>query len=122
MNELWIKIGNALEKLNFDMAEMYIEESTAQINAVLGEDIDSRTDRKLVWTQNGFDGYRDICNECLFKLELPLLDKGNGSFGALWLIKDLKRDGVSHSTLRRIEHLRRSVIMTLEKLQNNTYC
>jgi len=56
--------------------------------------------------------YRD----CLMKLELPLLDNSNSSLGTLWLVKDLRREFVNHLTLRRVEHLRRSVVGTLQKL------
>ena len=63
-----------------------------------------------------FDGADDVCGESLLKLELPLLAENNKNYGTLWLIKDLKRDPISHYTLRRVENLRRTVIATLKKL------
>ena len=71
---------------------------------------------KLFWTRDGFDRANDICKESLLKLELPLIDNGNKMLGTLWLIKDLNSDAISHYTLRRVEHLRRTVIGTLQKL------
>jgi UDP-GlcNAc:undecaprenyl-phosphate GlcNAc-1-phosphate transferase len=53
------------------------------------------------------------------KLELPLIDNGNKMLGTLWLIKDLRRDTISHYTLRRVEHLRRTVIETLGKMEKD---
>ena len=66
--------------------------------------------------RDGFDKSNDIRKECLFKLELPLSYNENKNFGTLWLVKDLQRDAISHYTLRRVEHLRRTLVGTLEKL------
>jgi len=68
------------------------------------------------WSREGFDKSNDICNECLFKMEMPLVDSKEKNLGTLWLIKDLQRDSISHYTLRRVEHLRRSVMGALAKL------
>ncbi|MBW1911380.1 MAG: hypothetical protein JRJ11_17870 [Deltaproteobacteria bacterium] len=64
----------------------------------------------------GFDAADDVTGASLLKLELPLLAEENKTYGTLWLIKDLKRDSISHYTLRRVEHLRRTLITTLQKL------
>jgi len=71
---------------------------------------------RLVWAREGFDRENDVTGESLLKLELPLLAEENKTYGTLWLIKDLKRDSISHYTLRRVEHLRRTLITTLQKL------
>ncbi len=73
----------------------------------------------MFWTRDGFDSSNDICRESLLKLELPLIDNGNKMLGTLWLIKDLRRDTISHYTLRRVEHLRRTVIETLGKMEKD---
>jgi len=78
-----------------------------------------RCKEKLFWTRDGFDSSNDIYKESLLKLELPLIDNGNKMLGTLWLIKDLNTDSISHYTLRRVEHLRRTVIGTLEKLMKS---
>ncbi|MFC1859661.1 MraY family glycosyltransferase [Thermodesulfobacteriota bacterium] len=68
------------------------------------------------WSREGFDRYGDLDKDCLMKMELPLIDGENRNFGTLWIVKDLRRDAISHYTLRRVEHLRRSLIGAMEKL------
>jgi len=70
------------------------------------------------WVQKGFDVDNGICGESLLKLELPLLRDDGWLLGTLWLVKDLKREPVTHYTLRRVEHLRRTLTSTLDKLQS----
>ena len=76
----------------------------------------SKNDWQRRWIRDGFDGEIDICRECMLKLELPLLKEDGHNLGTLWLAKDLKRDSISHYTLQRVEHLRRTLINTVEKL------
>ena len=76
-----------------------------------------KSEEKMFWTRDGFDRANDICKESLLKLELPLIDNENKMLGTLWLVKDLNSDSISHYTLRRVEHLRRTVIGTLKKLE-----
>ena len=107
-DELWQNVCGALGELRFDMAQMHLENIPDQT----GED----DPEKLTWTRNGFDIHKDICRECMMKLELPLIGEKGVSFGTLWLVKDLKLDSISHYTLRRVEHLRRAVIGALEMI------
>jgi len=85
---------------------------------VCGEVRDTGDGWHATWVREGFDLEKDICEECLMKLELPLLREDGAFLGALWLVKDLKREPVTHYTLRRIEHLRRTLIATLANLQS----
>jgi UDP-GlcNAc:undecaprenyl-phosphate GlcNAc-1-phosphate transferase len=71
---------------------------------------------ELTWTQNGFTSQDYACRQCLLKVELPLLSGDEHSVGSLLLVKDLKRSSLGHYTLRRVEHLRRSIMRGLEKL------
>jgi len=105
VNDLWINICIALRMLKFDMAEMQLTNIQEKI----------RSERH--WTRDGFNTRNEICGHCVMKLELPLLDNGNQSYGTLWLVKDLRRDAISHYTLRRVEHLRRTVIEALKKIE-----
>jgi len=105
VNDLWINICIALRMLKFDMAEMQLTDMQEKI----------RSERH--WTRDGFNTRNEICGHCVMKLELPLLDNGNQSYGTLWLVKDLRRDAISHYTLRRVEHLRRTVIEALKKIE-----
>lgn len=110
INALWISTCIALRMLKFDMAEMYL------INR--GNSYPEKMPPARTWTRDGFDTRTDFCEECVMKLELPLLDAENTVYGSLWLVKDLRRDGISHYTLRRVEHLRRTVIETLRKIDH----
>lgn len=135
IKDLWKNICKAMDKLGFDMTEMHIDNKTARQKMCEGfdrlgfdvgeESIDqmmtiiNKTRQTLIWKRPGFDENGDVCNESLMKMELPLIDHQGKSFGYIWLIKDLKRDGISHYTLRRVEHLRRSVLGKLEVLMEN---
>jgi UDP-N-acetylmuramyl pentapeptide phosphotransferase/UDP-N-acetylglucosamine-1-phosphate transferase len=56
----------------------------------------------------------------LLKLEMPLVDAaGERTMGILWLVKDLKRDQITHYTLGRVEHLRRAIVGVLGKMEGD---
>ncbi|MEA1867328.1 MAG: MraY family glycosyltransferase [Thermodesulfobacteriota bacterium] len=132
--ELWQNITCALEVLEFDYAAFYLncraEErgSTGQLE--ISRILNPSERRKVPtcdasvsmreespaydWARGQFNGKEDISRRFLFRLELPLSGKENTNFGNLVLLKDLKQDSLSHYTLRRVEHLRRTIINTLE--------
>jgi len=118
VNEAWLNVCKALDRLKFDMAEMNIKDIglMAQGSGQKEGQTEKREQEKWVWAREGFDSVNDVTGESLLKLELPLLAEENKTYGTLWLIKDLKRDSISHYTLRRVEHLRRTLIGTLQKL------
>jgi UDP-GlcNAc:undecaprenyl-phosphate GlcNAc-1-phosphate transferase len=109
--ELWQNITTAFKMLEFDMAELHLNSKNPS---------KFELQKEWAWMRDGFDEINDIRKECLFKLELPLLDTEKKKFGTLWLIKDLERDAISHYTLRRVEHLRRTLVGTLEKLSTGS--
>ncbi|GBC62203.1 undecaprenyl/decaprenyl-phosphate alpha-N-acetyl glucosaminyl 1-phosphate transferase [Desulfonema ishimotonii] len=131
MNSLWDNVCKALDTLDFDMAEMHLEKTTLWQNigkalCKLGFDTAELLQNiqmndpggictHMSWRKNGFD-VDGACKECLLRMQLPLIGKDGQSFGSIWLIKDLKRDAISHCTLRRVEHLRRSVLGSLQVL------
>jgi len=138
LNELWENTCEALKVLDFDMSRVKLEfSSNGATEPACGPEGGSGNGRtrqchldgpeaegnngnsvfERVWTQNGFASKKDKCEDCLLKLELPLLDEENKTLGTLWLIKDLKRSLFGHYTLRRVEHLRRTITRTLEKLR-----
>jgi len=107
IEEMWKNLSKALQWLNFDLVELRID------------DKNNHASRFLWWNKQRSDDDQDQWSEflkrgTLMKLELPLMST-NTSFGILWLVKDLKREPLSHYTIRRIEHLRRTVIKTIEK-------
>ena len=107
IEDLWQNITMALKMLELNMAELHLNSKNPSKSVL---------QKHLFWTRDGFDKSNDIQKKCLFKLELPLLNNEDKNFGTLWLVKDLKRNSISHYTLRRVEHLRRTVVSTLDKI------
>lgn len=108
VDELWENLCRAFEHLNFDLAELVVDNPGAEKT-------------RLIWEKNGDgsrrNGLEDLLKkDSLFKLEVPLTTYKNETFGRLWLVKDLERDPMGHYTLRRVEHLRRVVAMAVEKM------
>jgi len=122
LNILWEKICNALHRLEFDMAQLNIHHAPEISYAF--DAMDENQVRQLKktneykWVRSTFNEEQDIRKDSIFKMELPLLNDDYQSYGTLWLIKDLKRNSISHYTLRRVEHLRRSLITSLVKIFN----
>jgi UDP-GlcNAc:undecaprenyl-phosphate GlcNAc-1-phosphate transferase len=107
VEELWQSIITAVEKLDFDMAELYLEGRQWP-----GADEEIPL---MQWQRGRDDGRPDLEKDCRFKLEMPLMNGPDNHYGLLWLIKDLRRNDMSHYTLRRVEHLRRTVIGVLNR-------
>jgi len=128
LNTLWGKICNALDRMEFDMAQWHIHgaikemHSEADLTKVCIPVLDTNNSCEMkqpfewVWVRHSFDSEKDITRPSIFKIELPLLTDQFQSLGTLWLIKDLQRNSISHYTLRRVEHLRRSVTSALVKM------
>jgi len=110
LEELWQNIIMALEMLEFDMAKLHLNSKNP---------LDTKVQNQLVWTRDGFDQNNDLGKECLFKLEVPLLNNKNKNFGTLCLVKNLQRDAINHYTLRRVEHLRRTLVATFGKISTD---
>jgi len=70
-----------------------------------------------VWTQGYYRRQTDVQKEGMLKIDLPLHKNGNGAH--LILMKDLSRDPLQYFTLRRLEHLRRTIRYNLTRLQKN---
>ncbi len=62
----------------------------------------------------------DEHNRCLFRLEMDMNDEDGIKLGTLLMIKDQRLIPLNHYTLKRIEHLRRSIIKTLGKIQKES--
>ncbi len=105
LDELWEAVCTAVEKLDFDMAEL-------ELDAHLLPD---RQPQQMIWQRQRGGGEPDLDKPCQFKLEMPLM-AGKVNYGLLWLIKDLQRSSMSHYTLRRVEHLRRTIIGVLNNM------
>jgi len=104
--EMWLRITDALDLLKFDRAEMCFNGNCRTF----------RQNGKFEWC------IRDVCLDRLgsefrvLHLDLPLASDIE-SFGTLHLYKDIMADPISHYTIRRIEHLRRSIVRKLKAFQ-----
>ena len=104
---LWENTVQALNQFEFDLGEMVLYN---------GSGLDQPNPR-FIWTKNGQD-YTQIVNMSgTMKLEMPLIGRDDRVLGMLWLIKDMHNTNMSHYTLRRVEHLRRSILKTVEGLR-----
>ncbi|MGA7878532.1 MAG: MraY family glycosyltransferase [Desulfoferrobacter sp.] len=105
-DEMWLRIVDALELLRFDKAEMCFNGNCSAFH------------------ENGNYSWcgRQICHDRakaqfrVMRLDLPLVNDRE-SYGTLHLYKDLMLDPISHYTIRRIEHLRRSIVRKLKVFQ-----
>jgi hypothetical protein len=106
---------DTLEYLRFDYAFMRLNGAIS--GAIPGTTTDAGADGNLLTfgKPNGVGG-PGVCDYQTLCIDLPLVVE-NKSFGSLHLRKDLMHDSISHYTLRRVEHLRRSVVRTLAELE-----
>jgi UDP-GlcNAc:undecaprenyl-phosphate GlcNAc-1-phosphate transferase len=124
IEEMWENIRPALERLRFDLAELIITPKAHDSCAVppsRPRDEAGEIGRMVFeWSRPDLaPGKEDfLCSRALLKLELPLMGKTGQVMGSLWLVKSLADDQQIDFTLRRVEHLRRTVVSTLEKLQD----
>ncbi len=105
VDDLWENVCVAVEKLDFDMAELYFQRDF----------FPGFEEKKMRWTRQESSSGIDYTQPYQFKLEMPLMTRFETTYGILWLIKDVKRSDMSHYTLRRVEHLRRTIIGVLDK-------
>jgi UDP-GlcNAc:undecaprenyl-phosphate GlcNAc-1-phosphate transferase len=122
--ELWQNIELALKMLEFDYGALYMNGQTANFydqedkNAfIYGVSFRDRPPFRT-WLVPGFDP--EDTRRSLLRIELPLVGNDYMNHGTLLLLKDIKQNGLSHFTLRRVEHLRRTMIATLEKVEWGT--
>jgi len=73
---------------------------------------------ELEWANPSFVKENGTWSHYLMKLELPLLINGDKNFGTLVLCKDLRVNTLNQHVLKRVEHLTRSIISALEKMEN----
>lgn len=119
IHDLWKNICHAINRMEFDMAEIHLYCRIPGLsNSQVFQKRDEFNGNSMTWSRNGFELNQNLCEECFLKMELPLINRKGQSYGHLWLVKDLQRDELNHHTLRRVEHLRRTVLSTLQVLMN----
>jgi len=108
MDELWHNIVEAMEMLKFHHAKLM----------VIDEPV-----REWTMPEDGEHAYfcapsSEADLDGMLRFEIPLIEYGSDTFlGKLILIKDLKKGFLKSYTIRRVEHLRRSLIPVLKKLK-----
>ena len=125
IEELWGAICKALESLQIDMAELVIFRNGYEFR--MGENPQNQAlisqchvDTTHAWHRHEYIDESWLCGAGLFKLELPLMKDGQSShlYGTLILLKDIQKQSASHYMLTRIEHLRRTINATIEKINH----
>ena len=130
MTDFWQNVCHALERLRFDYAVMILQRdhSIAESHETAGDPPSEKVapdvpcdpvkmieETPFSWVRDGVEVPFTSCNPCVFKLELPLINpRSDCGFCILWVEKNIRQDPISHYTLRRVEHLRRSMIGVLE--------
>jgi UDP-GlcNAc:undecaprenyl-phosphate GlcNAc-1-phosphate transferase len=148
LEELWAHVGEALEMLKFDRAELHLkngEERAAPLfpndenrgltpiafngqekRRTTGGDSPRRTTQTIFqdirerggetvrsWACGYHRRATDSLSDGILKIDLPLDSNG----ARLLLMKDLRGDPLNYYTLRRLEHLRRTLLSNLTRLQ-----
>jgi UDP-GlcNAc:undecaprenyl-phosphate GlcNAc-1-phosphate transferase len=115
--ELWSNVGRAMDMLNFDKGILTIygnSDPAVDSNSDISEK--AQSSMQFTWTSDGYKPWAQEDRNDLLKLELPLLDSAQKNIGTLFIEKDVRRDPISHYTLRRIEHLRRTLTAALSRI------
>jgi UDP-GlcNAc:undecaprenyl-phosphate GlcNAc-1-phosphate transferase len=112
LEELWQAVTASLEDLEFDCAEF-----SCSYKEIAGKNQEER--KNFTWRKRDDCSPETLTSACTLKIEMPLNHSKNSSchnFGTLLLIKNMEREAASHYTLKRVEHLRRSMVSTLIKI------
>ena len=102
-DDLWKHVTGAMEQLGMDSAVMSFN----------GVSFKVPEDRQYRWCRREVE--KD-CGYTLLSLNLPLSDKRT-NYGMLHLSKDSLSHPIDHYTLKRVEHLRRSIVRKLKVLE-----
>ncbi len=137
IDELWQHIVRSALMLDFDMAVLCLNGRAAdaasgnpsgmpgvqhaldsrRVDSIMSNIYIRESPLEMKWTNPSFIKGNGTWSPYLMKLEMPLLINGNKTFGTLMLCKDLKVNTLNQHTLKRVEHLIRSIISALEKME-----
>ena len=128
VEEIWEHICEALELMNFDRGELYLydfADELAQLNESAREDfkgneVNAGSENfcpKFLWvrTRDNSVSLEEVSNQGIFRIEIPL-NIGKSWMGKLIMLKDLTLNSIQPYTLRRVEYLRRSIIVAVKKI------
>ena len=111
MEELWAHVGEALEMLKFDKAEIHYRTEPARYWEI-NKDNDLLNSAPFPLCKREIN-YSDS----FMILEIPLIDGDPDIFGKLILFKDVKMGHLQPYTIRRVENLRRTLLSNLTRLK-----
>jgi UDP-GlcNAc:undecaprenyl-phosphate GlcNAc-1-phosphate transferase len=135
---LWQHTMSALELLKMDRAEMRIDGRLwvmgaavkSQEGAATGGGNENTCQGRIADAAVGDGGKENAgqgmtvdtaAEDGVLAMRLPLVEgKGKRNYGTLYLEKDIVRDPLAPFTLRRIEHLRRSLVAALKRLEGKS--
>lgn len=133
--EMWDRVVDALQFLQFDYAEIYLvpvhqgpasgngngktnRRPQTDANGHQSTRVNGKQPAARAWHGTGLDVDADMDDDKFLTINLPLISSGK-SYGRLILKKNLMRDWNSHYTLRRVEHLRRSIVRKLKEFDGD---
>jgi UDP-GlcNAc:undecaprenyl-phosphate GlcNAc-1-phosphate transferase len=111
---LWNAVCTSLEMLEFDYAEFHFIEQQTAVAA-------GRSRRRFSWAAKENGKVSPAPEEFFLRIELPIHNlhaekKEVRNFGTLLLLKDMRHTATEPYLLKRVEQLRRSMIVSLEKI------
>jgi len=121
IDEFWQEVGKALNSLEFDLAELTLldEPGTGSAGPQKEGGRNGREDRlHFNWHRNGTRAEDLLGQAGILKIEQPLMlsDKTTQHFGTLFLVKDIRDKNIGHYSLKRLEHLRRTMGAKLDEM------
>jgi UDP-GlcNAc:undecaprenyl-phosphate GlcNAc-1-phosphate transferase len=106
LDDLWAEVLEALQVLRVDEANLILEDA----------DLSGNANNHYSWADNESVQDPEDSQHRMLRIELPLVNL-NKSYGMLVIKKDILQDQMSHYTLHRIEHLRRTIVRRLNDLE-----
>jgi UDP-GlcNAc:undecaprenyl-phosphate GlcNAc-1-phosphate transferase len=113
-DDLWQAVGQALASLEFDCGDLSLQYAASPA--------EQPGQQHFHWQRDTDFDMEVLTQNCVLKIELPLHSMENKHcrhFGTLLLVKDMTSDLTSHYTLKRVEHLRRTIVSSLMTMENS---
>ncbi|MDD4649175.1 MAG: MraY family glycosyltransferase [Desulfoplanes sp.] len=116
---LWDLTGLAFARTGVDYAELFVRNGgPAPVSPSYAAPhlltCDLAPGSTLTWQRDAT--MPDLCKHSMYKLELPLMTKGNRHLGVLWVVVDVEEKDPCAYFLRRMEQLRVALIRRMAAL------